>query len=295
VRPPRVPAGVLGHLFLAVALGGGLVALGLVRGVGWPVVAGPVAAVIYLGATLRRPFRVWRAGRRPFPEPWRKTLRRYVRFYRLLDQDGRARFERNLATIIAGHDFEAVADAPLDDEVRVLAAAGGAVLIHGMPGVQLPTRRSILIYPDRFDDDYDLANDEANILGQVHRQGPIIFSARALRDGWRNGRSGTNVSLHEFAHVLDLEDGFADGVPELGVGRVDAWDRLVADELERVRQGGSALRSYAGTNQAELFATAVEVFFERPERLADGHPALYQALRSFFRVDPADPAEPYDG
>jgi len=281
---------IVGHGGVAVILALAAVGLGLTRGVAWPLVVGPLAAVVYLAVALRRPIRRWRAARRPFPEAWREVLETHVRFYRLLDPGGRRRFERNLVRILVDHDFEAVAGAELDDEVRVLAAAGGAVLIHGMDGVSLPTTRTVLIYPDHFDDGYDVAR-EADILGQVHRQGPIIFSLRALRQGWAGGRDGVNVALHEFAHVLDLEDGFADGVPALAVGRIAAWDALIREELERVRRGRSALRPYAGTNQAELFAVAVEVFFERPEQLARSHRELFQALEALFGLDPRAPRD----
>ncbi|MGF1467670.1 MAG: M90 family metallopeptidase [Sandaracinaceae bacterium] len=281
-------AGAAGHLVVAVGLAAGLIVLGLVRDATWPLLWGPLVGLGYAGVALRRPLRRFVALARPFPPAWRATLERYVRFYRLLDAEGRRRFEANVSLILADHDIEAVAGAPLDDEVRLLAVAGGAVLIHGRPGAALPTHRSILIYPDRFDDDYEVG-DHGDVLGQVHRQGPILLSAGALKAGWASGQDGSNVSLHEFAHVLDLEDGFADGVPALGAGRVSAWDELVATELERVRRGRSALRPYAGTNEAELFAVAVEVFFERPKELERRHPQLFGALRSYFGVDPRAP------
>ena len=81
-----------------------------------------------------------------------------------------------------------------------------------------------------FDEGYDLG-PHARTAGQVHRQGPIIFSARSLRRGWKAETDGHNVSIHEWAHVLDLADGFADGVPVDAQGE---WESLVEDELQRV-------------------------------------------------------------
>ena len=52
-------------------------------------------------------------------------------------------------------------------------------------------------------------------------------------------------------------------------------------------QDGSAdlLRDYATTNEAEFFAVATEVFFEKPRAMAREAPALYGLLREFYRLD----------
>jgi len=54
-----------------------------------------------------------------------------------------------------------------------------------------------------------------------------------------------------------------------------------------VRDGDSALDEYAGTNEAETFAVAVEHFFKAPDRLRRRHPDLYEALRDYLGQDPA--------
>jgi Mlc titration factor MtfA (ptsG expression regulator) len=46
------------------------------------------------------------------------------------------------------------------------------------------------------------------------------------------------------------------------------------------------LRRYAAQNPAELFAVAVENFFERPDLMSRRHPELFAALRNIFRIDP---------
>ena len=45
---------------------------------------------------------------------------------------------------------------------------------------------------------------------------------------------------------------------------------------------------YGATNPAEFFAVATETFFERPRRMAEHHAELFEALRSYYRVDPRD-------
>jgi len=257
--------------------------LGHLRGKTWPLIAATIFLAGYLAIVLRRPLRRRRALARPFPDSWRTVLERNVAFYGELDDAGQARFEQNVQVMAADLDFEAVGEVDLDDELLVLSVAGAAVLYHHL-GTEPKVRRTILLYPDHFDDDYD-PSKHADILGMVHRQGPIVFSRRALRNGWNKKTDASNVCIHEWAHVLDLDDGFADGVPVL-VDDEEKWDEILAEELERVHRGRSVLRQYAGTNRAELFACAAEAFYERPEPLKKKHAELYQLLVEAFRYDP---------
>jgi Mlc titration factor MtfA (ptsG expression regulator) len=97
-----------------------------------------------------------------------------------------------------------------------------------------------------------------------------------------------HVGLHEFAHLVDFEDGRFDGVPRgLGWQARRRWQALVERELTLARRGESVLDEYARTNEVELFAVAVEWFFKAPRRLRARHGALYDALREYLNQDPA--------
>jgi hypothetical protein len=104
---------------------------------------------------------------------------------------------------------------------------------------------------------------------------------------------GYSVVYHEFAHVLDNQDGLFDGVPLLRDRRErPAWLRRFRsglDELRRIlrRRQPSALREYGGTDPTEFFAVCTESFFERPRALRRRHPRLYCALARFYHQDPA--------
>lgn len=41
------------------------------------------------------------------------------------------------------------------------------------------------------------------------------------------------------------------------------------------------------TDEAEFFAVATELFFDRPQDMRREHPDLYEVLRDFYRQDPA--------
>ena len=59
------------------------------------------------------------------------------------------------------------------------------------------------------------------------------------------------------------------------------------DETPEIERGRSVLRRYASKNEAEFFAVATEMFFEKPKKLKDEHPELYELLREAYGQDPA--------
>jgi hypothetical protein len=144
----------------------------------------------------------------------------------------------------------------------------------------------VLFYPGRFNDTYYDSADAA-YDGMAHEQGPIILTAPSVEASWSAPHDADNVVLHELAHLFDFDNESADGVPSfIAAGSEKSWQALVRDEMRRVRKGRSVLRPYAAEAPSEFFAVAVETFFEQPERLAQHHEALFQALVAFFHLDP---------
>ncbi|HEX7689511.1 MAG TPA: zinc-dependent peptidase, partial [Burkholderiaceae bacterium] len=48
------------------------------------------------------------------------------------------------------------------------------------------------------------------------------------------------------------------------------------------------ISDYGATDPAEFFAVVTEVFYEQPAALAVRHPALFEVLRGYYRVDPRE-------
>lgn len=253
----------------------------------------PLVVVPALG--LRQPLRRWRAVQRPFPERWRQWLTENAPLYRQADAEGRRRFERDVQMVMAEAKFEAVEGVELADELRLAVAAGAATLLHGRPEWELDLSRTFLFYPEAFDDEY-LVEGESDYDGMVHPQGPVVFSARAVRRGWRHSTDGSNVVLHELAHLFDFADPVdigADGVPSLlDPASAEAWRQLARREMALARRGRSMLSRYAATHTAEFFAVSTERFFERPEQLAERHPELFEAMVAVYAVDPRPEPQP---
>jgi Mlc titration factor MtfA (ptsG expression regulator) len=270
---------------LALILGGGV---GIVGYEATPIgpVLGLVPVLIVLLVGLRRPWRRWRVAQEELSAEQRRWLRTHVPLYPRLDPDGRARFERDVQFVLDEYSFEGVRDVAVTDALRLSVTAGIAVLLHGRPSWELPGSRSVLFYPERFDETYH-ENITASYDGMAHRQGPMIFTVSAVQQSWRAPGDGNNVILHELAHQFDFDNEGADGVPSLvDPASAPDWQSLVRDEMRRVRQGRSLLRPYAAEAPSEFFAVAVEHFFEQPEPMARHHGELFRALVSFFRLDP---------
>jgi Mlc titration factor MtfA (ptsG expression regulator) len=220
------------------------------------------------------------------PSVWRDWLHDRVVLYRRLDAPGRERFGRDVRFVLGEYSFEGVRGVTVTDELRLSVAAGVACLLHGRPAWELPGSRSVLFYPDRFDDTY-YGGGSAHFDGMAHQQGPIILTAPSVRGGWARTNDGDNVVLHELAHLFDFDNEGADGVPSLvAPGSAPDWQALVRAEMRRVEQGRSVLRPYAAEAPSEFFAVAVESFFEQPKQLARHHGALFRALTAFFQLDP---------
>jgi hypothetical protein len=170
-----------------------------------------------------------------------------------------------------------------------------------------PGLRSVLVYPGRYfapttrhlGSGIVEERQEAR-LGEAWPEGTVVLAWDAVRAGASDRRFGTNIVLHEFAHLLDFEDGWSDGAPLLGGGespsagrsRKTSWARVLGAEFKKLRAGaqmGEAadLNVYGATNPAEFFAVATESFFERPREMQEKHPELYEQLKGFYRQDPA--------
>jgi Mlc titration factor MtfA (ptsG expression regulator) len=218
----------------------------------------------------------------------RRVLEERVWFYKRLSPTEKARFRREVRWFLMDHNIIGV-KVQVDDELRALVAASAVTLSFGLPAWEWEPTRDILLYPSAYTEDYEHSSRKGTRLGQVGHQGPIIFSAPALRAGFSDTKDGHNVGLHEFAHVIDLEDGAADGAPaHLDWPSVGPWVEQMRGHLlraEREERRAKVLRQYGYTNEAEFFACATEMFFEQPRALKARAPELYALMAEFYGQD----------
>jgi len=244
-----------------------------------------------------------RRGPRPaeaadFPPAWRALLADRVSTWAWLDDDQRSRLEVLTAGLLATKRWEAARDFTLTEEMQVTIAGQAAVLVLELGEEWYRLVSAIVVHPTvvtlRSERSGPVAgtrtDDPMAIIGQATgERGPLLIAWDAVLAAVAHPERGEHVVLHEFAHKLDMLDGYADGTPPLAEGVRSRWVEVFDAELDRLRSGpvDGVLRPYAATDLAELFAVATEAFFCVPAALAAGRYELYGLLRDFYRQDPA--------
>jgi Mlc titration factor MtfA (ptsG expression regulator) len=172
------------------------------------------------------------------------------------------------------------------DELRLLVGASAVTLSVGWPEYEWDHLAEVLLYPQDFDRDYTFAHPE--LAGQTHPWGTVILSVPALEESFEDPGDGYHVGIHEFAHLLDVDQTRFEGIPPgLDEARAREWVRIRDKEMERMRRGKSELDSYGAHDPVEFLAVAVEAFFELPLALRRRHRELYALLSDYFGQDPA--------
>ncbi len=227
----------------------------------------------------------------PLDKRSRQFLNNTVSFYRALTDEEKLTFEKRAllflhTTQVIGHDVE------ITDEDCLLIASAAIILVWKFPRWHYVNLDTVYLVSGAFNDQADLGKHDSHNLGVVGNgalYGKMILSKPALHYGFSNDQDKHNVALHEFAHLLDMADGDADGFPE----RMKAfafsapWINLVRQETQKIHEQKSNINPYASTNHVEFFAVATEYFFEQPKHLKHTHPDIYQHLESFYQHDVA--------
>ena len=208
------------------------------------------------------------------------------------------RLEGDIQVFLAEKSFSGCAGFEVTDEVRLTIAAQACMLALGR-GAGFPRLVQILVYPGAFvverlrPEPSGILQEQRQVLsGESWVQGQVVLSWEDVLAGARDPDDGRNVVLHEFAHQLDQEKGYANGAPWVpGRERRQRWSEVFARSYALLQARAAAglpslLSDYGATAPAEFFAVACEVFFERPADLALEDPQLYAELRGFLRVDP---------
>jgi len=265
------------------------------------VILAAAAVIAWLaGSPLYAAHRRREASRRPFPSTWRDIVDRRVPLARNLPAPLRQQLEQRIQAFLVEKTFIGCDGVEITDEIRITIAAQACLLVLNRASPPFPRLRQILVYPGPFIvervrlEPSGVLQEERNALsGESWSQGQVALSWEDVLNDAAAADDGRNVVVHEFAHQLDQEKGYANGAPWLGArDRYARWSQVLACEFAMLQQaahsGQPALLAYYGaTNPAEFFAVATEAFFEQPRLMAHTHPDLYGELASLYRVDPA--------
>ena len=260
-------------------------------------------------ASARAAWQRWREDRacrrHAIPDAlWQLTLARYP-FLGWRSAEQLIRLRRLATLFVARKEFSGAHGLSVTDEMAVAVASQavlpvlnldrGLDLYDGFIGIVM--HRDAVVAPRKVTDDDGVVHEyEEELAGEVMPEGPVMLSwhdVEAAAKASGNTSWAYNVTIHEFAHVIDIVNGGADGMPPLPdrtaqLAWITVMDAAYIDFCAQVDAGSeTALDPYAATSIEEFFAVAVESFYVQPLALKQAVPSVYRIFSDYFREDPA--------
>jgi len=233
--------------------------------------------------------------RHAIPEAlWQLTLARYPFLDQRSDED-LVELRRLCSLFLAQKEFHGAAGFVVTDEVALSIAAQaclpvlklGLAWYDGFVGIVVHANE-VVAQREFMDEDGVVHQYEELLAGEAMEGGPLMLAWSEADAALESGDSVYNVVIHEFAHVIDMRDGWADGVPPLAsTAAREAWLDVIeaewAEFCERVDTGEATLIDpYGAESVEEFFAVAVEAFFVAPIEMKNEQPRLHALLAGFF-------------
>ncbi len=235
-----------------------------------------------------------------FAEEYVRIIEKNVPLYRHLSDSLKQELGGLINVFLSEKHFEGCGGLEITDEIKVTIAAQACMLLLNRKAKYFPKLHTILVYPHTYvaktvSSGGGLVVEGRSVrLGESWQSGPVVLAWDSVTGGTSNAADAQNVVIHEFAHQLDQEDGSADGAPILEHrSRYRAWAQVLSAEYEALqrkkkRHRRSVMSKYGATNPAEFFAVATETFFEKPRQMQKRHPELYDELKEYYKLDPAE-------
>jgi Mlc titration factor MtfA (ptsG expression regulator) len=210
-----------------------------------------------------------------------------------MDPDSALRL-RDLASLFCHEkNFEGIHGLEVDEFMRAYVATLACLPVIRLGLSRLDPITSLILYPAEFipirqeTDEAGLVHQRREILsGEAWKNGPVVLSWEDVHASGQG--SGYNVVIHEIAHILDMENGEANGFPPLPRSMdAQAWSRAFRAawrDMNRRMQTDAPLpiAAYAAESPAEFFSVCCEYFFECPGLLKKTWPQVFEQLALFF-------------
>ncbi len=230
----------------------------------------------------------------PFPPEWREMLVRDFPLYQKLPLELRQKLEQHINVFVREKVFVGCQGFEITHQVRVLIAAQACLLTLNAAENYYPGFETILVYPEAYAatetqrDGYLHTESVHGRAGESWHRGPVIVAWDQVIQGARDGRDGHNVVMHEFAHKLDEQNHYMDGLRVLSdPSQYKPWKEILSEAFEQLQQHrDDVIDAYGATSAAEFFAVVTEAFFEKPHQLLDKHPSLYRQFQLYYQLDP---------
>jgi MtfA peptidase len=136
---------------------------------------------------------------------------------------------------------------------------------------------------------------QEDLTGEAMQGGPLTLAWSDVAAAGSTAAESYNVVIHEFIHVMDMQDGLANGCPPMPPGARGEWMATMqaafdafGEQAARWERFGSlagqepVLDSYGASSIDEFFAVAAEAYFVRRADFALAHPELLVLFDGFF-------------
>lgn len=231
---------------------------------------------------------------------WRSTIARHG-FLRRLDAHDEATLRRLVSLFLDQKEFSGAGGLVVTDAMAVAIAAQACLPVLRLGLGAYAGFVGIVVHPDEVvaprevTDEHGIVHAYDEVLaGEAMVGGPVMLSWHDVDAAAAAGEydAAYNVVIHEFAHVIDMVDGVADGVPPLpNEAAREAWLDVLMPEYDRFSERvvcghETVVDPYGAEAPEEFFAVASEAFFVTPEALKEEQPAMYRLLSGFYRQTP---------
>jgi len=233
----------------------------------------------------------WKKPKHPLSNVEREILRKYVKYYNLLSDEDKKKFEYKVQEFLLNVKIIGV-DTEITTKDKILIASSAIIPIFAFKNWKYKNLKEVIVYPDTFNLNFETTGENKNIKGLVgtgHFEGKMLLSKKALLQGFSNDTDKKNTAIHEFIHLIDKADGKVDGIPALLLEEPYQlpWLDYIYKQIKQIQNKKSDINTYGATNEMEFFSVASEYFFERPLLLKKKHPELYKYLEHIFKQDTA--------
>ena len=221
----------------------------------------------------------------------RQIIRSNIGLYGWVPTELMSPWEERIITFLESFPITFERKDEATEEMKILVAAEAALLIVQRPMSDYRHLRVVHLWKDQID-------GQESALGTANRH-QVNLSWQYLKMHIRKARDGHNLTLHEFAHLIDFaDDGIAQSIPVAqATSCFDEWKQVVDAEHQRLMNAyesgkNYSIRAYGGYecikgNKPELFSCGTSAFFERGARLKRESPEIYNLFQKFYGIDPA--------
>jgi len=232
----------------------------------------------------------------PFPISY-ETLLQNIHQYKILSPLHKEKLHLLILIFIDEKEYVGV-KMTINEEIKVIIAFYASLMRLGFELNEKDHVSTVIVYPKHFIVNETHSNggiyyNENAVLAGQSANGTVVISWQDIQDDIAQQKKD-NVIIHEFAHELDFEDGFADGTPVLEGSNYRRWSEVFSKAFDSLREERDKskdsesiilLGTYALKNEAEFFAVCSERFFETPKLFKKHFPDVYQELKRFYKLD----------